>query len=109
MCNPDIKIPEIPPPTPMVFTTCQHYNLTDGPYKKDITYTNTYNVPMCIMYYSTVYSYYHNDANLYINDQKISNHDDWENCTTGIIVPGARFKFSSSSNVLTYLEYLIIK
>lgn len=109
ICNPDIKIPEIPPPTPMVFTTCKHYTLSDGPYKHNIAYTNTYNVPMCIIYYSTNYSFYDNDAVLYINDHQITNHDDWENCVTAIIAPGVTFKFSSHTNVISTLEYFIIK
>lgn len=106
MCNPDIVIP---PPAPLYFNTFKHYTLSDGPYKYNIVYTNTYNVPMCIIYYTTTEGGYDNNPVLHINDHQITNHDHFENCVTAIIAPGVTFKFSSHSNIISSLEYFIIK
>lgn len=106
ICNPDVKIPEIPPPTPMLFTTCERYTWSNGPYAINVTYTNTDSKPMMIIVAAPFYGGGSNDVGLRINGGVISEGDDWGNSVTGIIVPGATFSIYLNSGSA---HYFVIK
>lgn len=125
ICNPDIKMPEIPPPTPMVFTTYNYGYIGSGnvigPYKPGITYTNTDNKPVCliliIQYYYTSADFQNFYAALTINYATITANTPnnntfgssrlWNDSITGIIGPGATFSIQTTN--VHALSYLIIK
>ena len=100
-------------PDPIVFTTyTTNYNFHNGPYKKDVWYTNTDNKPMCIIL-STNTQHISSPSismrihNLYMVSGNASGVEQG-NCITGIIPPGARFSMSTSGTVFS-AEYMIIE
>lgn len=103
MCNPDIKMPEIPP---SVFTTCNSYSVNNGPYKNRVTYTNTENKPICIILYANFYGGHENDITLYIDNSSFTAADDWHHAITGIIPHGSTFAISAH---VSWVGYYVIK
>lgn len=109
ICNPDIKIPEIPPPAPLYFTTCEWYTLANGPYRNYVTYTNLDNKPIHITLTCNLHGDEINDIYMIINGNMIASSTAWGNNISGLIVPGATFMLFTTTPDFNNAPYLVVK